>query len=147
MHRRGRCEILNSNKTYTKTALNRVVSLAESTLRSVPFFVYSRIVSFLKLFRIDFAYDVLYNYVYHKAQNGVYSMNRSIVFTKPNTAEFCSSEIPKIKSDEVLVKLVRSSISAETKRANITGDTNTSIYEKHTEAAFPRYGGYSSALF
>ena len=72
--------------------------------------------------------------------------NKSIVFTAPNVAEISDLEIPKIKEDEVLVKIINSAISAGTERANIVGDPNTSIYSKPTdEAVFPRFGGYSSS--
>ncbi len=71
--------------------------------------------------------------------------NKSIVFTAPCVSEILEVENPELKEDEVLVKLVRSSISAGTERANITGDPNTSIYSTELNYSFPRYGGYSSA--
>ena len=71
--------------------------------------------------------------------------NKSIVFTAPCVSEILEIETPELKEDEVLIKLVRSAISAGTERANITGDPNTSIYTKELSYSFPRHGGYSSA--
>lgn len=71
--------------------------------------------------------------------------NRSIIFTAPYVSEFFEIETPVLKEDEVLVRLERSSISAGTERANLSGDPNTSIYSKELNYNFPRYGGYSSA--
>jgi len=71
--------------------------------------------------------------------------NKSIVFTAKNTSEIIDVGSAELKEDEVLVKLVRSAISAGTERANITGDPNTSIYSTELNYSFPRYGGYSSA--
>jgi len=70
---------------------------------------------------------------------------KQILFTKINTAELCEVTLPELAPDSVAVKTAFSTISAGTERANITGDTNTSIYEKHVEAVFPREVGYSSS--
>ena len=47
--------------------------------------------------------------------------NRAIVFTKPGTAELVAEPMPVPKPGEVLVRLVRSTISSGTERANVTG--------------------------
>lgn len=75
--------------------------------------------------------------------------NKAIVFTKPNTAELVSETIPEPKPGEVLVRLVRSTISSGTERANLTGvpDNATGIYCNcpDSQVTWPRRGGYSSA--
>ena len=71
-------------------------------------------------------------------------MNKHIVFVSPKVAEFHDKEIKKPNADEVLVKLVRSSISAGTERANLIGDANVSSIHG-PGVHFPRYGGYSSS--
>ena len=73
--------------------------------------------------------------------------NKRIVFTAPCVAELLESEIGMPASDQVLVKTVYSTISSGTERANLIGDTHTSILEKPTTASavFPRIVGYSSS--
>lgn len=77
------------------------------------------------------------------------SVNANIVFTRLNTAEVVERPMPKVKAGEVLVKLVRSSISSGTERANLTGvpDNGTSIYKNCPDdvVTWPRQGGYSSS--
>ena len=68
--------------------------------------------------------------------------NRSILFTSPGRAELCDAEIPSIGAGEVLVKLLRSTVSAGTERAILTGDPN--VNWKGTPVPFPRKSGYSS---
>ncbi len=70
---------------------------------------------------------------------------KRILFTKPKVAEICEYEIDEPSSGEVQVRLVVSSISSGTERANILGDVNVSVFEKRNVAVFPREGGYSSA--
>lgn len=70
--------------------------------------------------------------------------NKIILFTSPNVAEIVESDMPKLENDEVLVKLVRSTISAGTERANLTGDPNVNS-NKAPSVSFPRRGGYSSS--
>ena len=50
--------------------------------------------------------------------------NPAIVFTAPRIAELLDAEIPQIKSNEVLVEIAFSTISAGTERANLIGDPN-----------------------
>ena len=71
--------------------------------------------------------------------------SRTIVFTEPYKAELLEKEIRELGQDEVLVKMVVSSISSGTERANFVGEPNISIYDDSTEAVFPRMVGYSSA--
>ena len=75
--------------------------------------------------------------------------NKAIVFTKPNTAELIAEPVPVPKRGEVLVRLVRSTISSGTERANVTGvsDNATSVYCNcpDEQVTWPRRGGYSSA--
>lgn len=74
--------------------------------------------------------------------------SRGIVFTKPNTAELLDAPIPVPTAGEVLVRLVRSTISSGTERANVTGvpDNATGIYVTSPDdrVTWPRRGGYSS---
>ena len=51
----------------------------------------------------------------------------------------------ELHSEEVLVKLVISTISSGTERANLVGEINVGIGECPKEAVFPRVSGYSSA--
>lgn len=72
--------------------------------------------------------------------------NKKIVFTKVNTAELLPVQVREPGDTEVVVETVFSTISCGTERANITGDTNISIYsEENPPVVFPRYSGYSSA--
>ena len=68
--------------------------------------------------------------------------NRSILFTAPGIAELVDREIPEIRDDEVLVKILRTTISAGTERANLLGDQN--VNWKGAEVPFPRRSGYSA---
>lgn len=70
---------------------------------------------------------------------------KRIVFTKPKVAELLNYEVTEPASDEVQVKLVRSTISSGTERANLMGSKTVSWCCPETEARFPRYVGYSSA--
>lgn len=72
--------------------------------------------------------------------------NKQIVFTQKNTAELLDVQDKSPNFGEVRVKTAVSSVSSGTEKANITGDTNTSIYDPPAEkAGFPRFCGYSSA--
>lgn len=75
--------------------------------------------------------------------------NKGIVFTKKDTAELVELPMPEPKPGEVLVRLVRSTISSGTERANITGvpDNATGIYRDcpDDQVTWPRRGGYSSS--
>lgn len=71
---------------------------------------------------------------------------KRIVFTKPNTAELLDCKIDEPKENEVQVKLVVSTISSGTERANLMGSTTVAWNRPEAEKAiFPRYNGYSSA--
>lgn len=66
--------------------------------------------------------------------------NPSIVFTAPSVAEWTEQDFPRELSDyDVRLRLVRSTISAGTERAVLTGGANTGGY-----AGFPRQSGYSA---
>ena len=71
--------------------------------------------------------------------------SRTIVFTEPHKAELIEKDIRELREDDVLVRMVVSSISSGTERANFVGDPNVSIYKEPTETVFPRIVGYSSA--
>lgn len=68
---------------------------------------------------------------------------KTIVFTKPCTAEFLPDEQPDaLEADQVLVRTVISTVSPGTERAVITDAPNCGGYVYHR---FPRMSGYSSA--
>lgn len=69
--------------------------------------------------------------------------SRTIIFTEPYKAEFLERDVRALGKDDVLVKMVVSSISSGTERANFVGDPNVSIYKG--AVGFPRTVGYSSA--
>ena len=48
-------------------------------------------------------------------------MNRNIIFTKKDTAELIEKPMPEVGPGQVRVKLVRSTVSSGTERANVTG--------------------------
>ena len=70
--------------------------------------------------------------------------NREIVFTKPNTVEMVEEEIPKPGENEILVRLMVSTISSGTERTNLIGEVNVGI-NQDVVIGFPRRGGYSSS--
>lgn len=73
---------------------------------------------------------------------------KAIFFTKKGTAELLDEPMPEVKAGEVLVRLVRSTISSGTERANIIGvaDNATGIYNDcpDDQVTWPRRSGYSS---
>ncbi len=69
---------------------------------------------------------------------------RQIVFTEKNKAELLSVDINELKSNEVIVETVVSTISCGTEKANITGDPNVNAYGE-SQVIFPRTSGYNSA--
>lgn len=71
--------------------------------------------------------------------------NKAIIFTQKNTAACLTVPFPSPADDEVLVELAVSTVSSGTERANLTGDTNISVFEQAAEAVFPRTAGYSSS--
>lgn len=74
---------------------------------------------------------------------------KMILFARANTAELVDAEIDEPKRGEVLVRIVRSTISSGTERANLTGvpDNAIGIYSSKPDGlvTWPRYAGYSSA--
>ena len=71
-------------------------------------------------------------------------MNKNILFTSPGVAELVEKEMPKCGDDEVLVRINRTSISAGTERALLTGNPNIN-YKAAGSVNFPRQSGYSAA--
>lgn len=75
--------------------------------------------------------------------------NRNIVFTRKDTAEVVDRPMPEVAAGEVLVRLVRSCVSAGTERANVTGvpDNAVGIFNTYPDdrITWPRQGGYSSS--
>lgn len=74
----------------------------------------------------------------------IFMSYKRIVFTKPNTAELLEYEIDLPKENEVQIKLVVSTISSGTERANLIGDPNTAP-DKASGPMFPKTLGYSSS--
>ena len=71
---------------------------------------------------------------------------KAIMFTSANHAELVEKELPCLGKGQVLVKLIISTISSGTERANLTGEQNISWNPKECEEIrWPRQGGYSSA--
>ena len=70
--------------------------------------------------------------------------NPAILFTAPCVVELVDEEIPTPGAGQVVVKLMCSTISAGTERANLVGDPSVS-YAKEPNVTFPRRVGYSSA--
>ncbi len=68
---------------------------------------------------------------------------KQIVFTRPNTAEILEKDIQPPTAGQVQVRLLCSTISSGTERANLTGDANVS--PGGNAVPFPRMLGYSSA--
>lgn len=71
--------------------------------------------------------------------------NKAIVFKKANTAELIEERMPDPGPGDVLVRLVRSTVSSGTERANLTGvqDNATGIYSSAPDGqvTWPRRGG------
>ena len=73
-------------------------------------------------------------------------MNRNIIFTKKDTAELLERPMPEVKPGLVRVKLVRSTVSSGTERANVTGCNVVSIWDPpDAPVVWPRQSGYSSS--
>ena len=71
---------------------------------------------------------------------------KAIMFTSANHAELIEKEMPVPGKGLVLVKLMVSTISSGTERANLTGEQNVSWNPKEcVEIRWPRQGGYSSS--
>lgn len=73
-------------------------------------------------------------------------MDKQIVFTQKNKAEFLDVQSQKLGANQVRVKTMFSTISNGTEKANLMGDPAINIYAKPTdEAVFPRCVGYSTS--
>ena len=73
-------------------------------------------------------------------------MNRNIIFTKKDTAELVERPMPEVGPGQVRVKLVRSTVSSGTERANVTGCNVVSIWDPpDAPVVWPRQSGYSSS--
>ena len=73
-------------------------------------------------------------------------MNRNIIFTKKDTAELVEKPMPEVGPGQVRVKLVRSTLSTGTERANVTGCNVVSIWDPpDAPVVWPRQSGYSSS--
>ena len=69
--------------------------------------------------------------------------NQEIFFTSPGIAELQEHPVPVPAAGEVVVRTVRSTISAGTERALVSGDPN--VNSLGHEVPFPRQSGYSSS--
>lgn len=73
-------------------------------------------------------------------------ISKQIVFTDINTVQIQNHEVPDPTAGQVQVRLVVSSISSGTERANLMGSTTVAWNRPELEKPiYPRYGGYSSA--
>ena len=71
-------------------------------------------------------------------------MNKQIIFTAPNVAEYLPIETPALQPDQVRVKTVVHTMSNGTERANLVGNPSVAG-NKPPSTAFPRTCGYSCA--
>ena len=71
-------------------------------------------------------------------------LNKQIIFTKKDTAEFLETEVREPRENEVLIETAFSMLSCGTEKANITGDPNV-FPDGPSSVKFPRYLGYSSS--
>ena len=72
--------------------------------------------------------------------------SKNIVFTKSNVAELIEEDMGTPAKNEIQVRLMYSTISSGTERANLMGSKTVSWRcPEVKEAVFPRRGGYSSA--
>ena len=70
--------------------------------------------------------------------------NTNIVFTSPCVAELVEKSVPEIKGDfDVRIKIMTTTVSAGTERANLTGDPNVRG-RLAPDVSFPRQSGYSA---
>jgi len=73
-------------------------------------------------------------------------ISKQIIFTDINTVQIQNHEVPDPAAGQVQVRLVVSSISSGTERANLMGSTTVAWNKPELEKPiYPRYGGYSSA--
>lgn len=71
--------------------------------------------------------------------------SKNVVFVEANRAELLEEPIRELKENEVLVRLMVSSISSGTERAKLTGDRSVNYKVAAKAATFPRRCGYSAA--
>lgn len=69
----------------------------------------------------------------------------NIIIPEANRVELVERPVPAPKAGEVLVRLVRSTVSSGTERANYVGEVNVNILTNDGVARWPRQGGYSSS--
>lgn len=73
-------------------------------------------------------------------------VNPNILFTGVNIAELVERPMPEVGPGQVRVKLVRSTVSSGTERANVTGCNVVSIWDPpDAPVVWPRQSGYSSS--
>ena len=70
--------------------------------------------------------------------------NKNIIFTAPGIAEVIEKEMPTANAGEVLIRILRTTISSGTEKANLMGDANVNS-TKAPEVSFPRQVGYSAS--
>ena len=72
--------------------------------------------------------------------------NPNILFTGVNTAELVDRPVSEVEPGQVRVKLIRSTVSAGTERANVMGCNVVSIWDPpDAPVVWPRQSGYSSS--
>lgn len=71
--------------------------------------------------------------------------SKNIVFVEKDKAELIEEQSPALNANSVVVKLVVSSISSGTERANLMGSDTVGWMTGPIPAVFPRRGGYSSS--
>ena len=69
--------------------------------------------------------------------------NKNIIFTAPGIAEVVSKEMPVLGPGQVLVRIITTTISAGTERANLVGNPNVRGVMA-PDVSFPRQVGYSA---
>lgn len=70
--------------------------------------------------------------------------SRNIVFTKPCVAELLCEEMGELRAGYVRIKILRTTISPGTERANLIGDPNVAG-KNAPQVKFPRRLGYSAS--
>lgn len=69
--------------------------------------------------------------------------SKQIVFTEPYVTELLENEVAPPQKNEVMVRLVISTISSGTERANLVGEAKVS--PNNVPLGYPRFMGYSSS--
>lgn len=70
--------------------------------------------------------------------------NKNIIFTAPGIAEVIEKDMPTANAGEVLVRILRTTISSGTEKANLIGDANVNS-QGAPKVSFPRQVGYAAA--